>query len=213
VRRLVLLAALAGMPLTALAGPSRDEIATLCANAEDSTHCGRLLEARQLARLPGLATRDGDDLHVTLYPTGSVTFHDVIRPEGVKTYALWDALSPIDAALLDVTEGERTGFLLLDRRSGRQVALPAEPVLSPDRHYLVTADFCAEGCDGEVALWRVSRDGVRKERSFRPPTRWSDATAEWQGPERLTLDYTPADGSAAQRVELRLDDARWRPAH
>jgi hypothetical protein len=209
-RAFALLAVVACMPAIALAGPTRDDVATLCANAEDSSHCGRLIEARQLARLPGLAVRDGDDLRVSLYPTGSVTFRDVVRPEGVKTYALWDALSPIDAALLYVTDGERTGFLLLDRRSGRQVALPAEPVLSPDRHYLATADFCAEGCDGEVVLWRVGRDGVRRERAWRPAARWTDATVEWQTPQRLTLEYAGADGDPSQRVELRLDDARWR---
>jgi hypothetical protein len=211
-RRLALLAALACMPAVAPAGPTRDDVATLCANAEDASHCGRLIEQRQLGRLPGLAVREGDALRVTLYPSGSVTFTDVVRPEGVKTYALWDALSAIDSVLLYVTEGERTGFLLLDRRNGRQLPLPAEPVLSPDRRYLVTADFCAEGCDGEVALWRVTRGDVRKERTWRPPARWTDATVEWQGTQRLTLEYATADGSASRRMELRLDDARWRPA-
>jgi hypothetical protein len=211
-RRLVLPAVLACMPLLAHAGPARDDVAALCANAEDSSHCGRLIEQRQIARLPGLAVREGDALRVSLYPTGTVTFTDSVRPEGVKTYALWDAISPIDAVLLYVVDGERTGFLLLERRNGRQVALPAEPVLAPDRRYLVTADFCAEGCDNEVALWRVSRTDVQKERSWRPAARWSDATAQWQGNDRLTLEYSAAGEPAVQRIELRLDDARWHAA-
>jgi hypothetical protein len=84
-------------------------------------------------------------------------------------------------------------------------------VLSPDRRWVVTADFCAEGCEGEVALWRVTREAVRKERSFRPPTRWPDATVEWVNPERLILEH-PGSGGAYERTEMRLDDARWRPA-
>jgi hypothetical protein len=207
----LLLAALACVPALAFAGPTRDEVASLCANAEDASHCGRLVEARQLARLPGLAAREGDTLRVTLYPKGSVGFTDEVRPEGVKTYAMWDALSPIDAAVLFVVDGERTGYLLLQRHTGQKVLLPAEPVLSPDRRWLVTADFCTEGCDGEVALWRVTRDGVRKDRSFRPQARWPDATAEWVNPERLVLAH-PGSGGVYERTELRLDDARWRPA-
>lgn len=211
-RRIALLAALACVSLAASAGPTREDIATLCDNAEDATHCGRLIEQRQLARLPGLAVRDGDALRVSLYPSGSVTFTDVVRPEGVKTYALWDALSPIDAVLLYVVDGERTGFVLVERRNGRQVALPAEPMLAPDRRYLVTADFCAESCDNEVALWRVTRGDVQKERTWRPAAPWSDVTASWQGAERLTLEYSAPGEASAQRIELRLDDARWRAA-
>ena len=211
-RRAVLLAVMALAAVTARAGPNAAEVAALCADAEDATHCGRLVEARQLSRLPGLATRDGDELRVALYPSGTAVFRDRVGVDGGTTYALWDALSPVNAVLLYVTEGERTGFALVQRVGGRVTRLPAEPVLSPDRRYLVTADFCAEGCDNEVALWRVTRDEVRKERSLRPATAWTDVTAEWQGPERLVVEHTPAGSTASQRVELRLDDARWRNA-
>ena len=63
-------------------------------------------------------------------------------------------LSP--PSVLFTTDADRTGFLLLTRHNGRQYRLPAEPVLSPDRQYLVTADFCADGCDNELALWRIA---------------------------------------------------------
>jgi len=208
--RLVLFAALALAAATARAGPTASEVATLCADAEDAAHCGRLVEARQLARLAGIAARDGDELRVALYPSGTAVFRDRIGIDNVKTYALWDALSPINAVLLYVTDGERTGFLLVQRAGGRTTPLPAEPVLSPDRRYVVTADFCAEGCDNEIALWRVSREDVRKERAWRPGARWSDVTVEWQSPARLVVEHTPAGATARDRVELRLDDARWR---
>ena len=40
----------------AVAAPvSTEELATLCANAEDSAHCGRLVETEQMKSLPHLA--------------------------------------------------------------------------------------------------------------------------------------------------------------
>jgi hypothetical protein len=188
------------------------DVAALCANAEDQAHCGRLVEERQIRALPGLAVRDGDDLRVSLYPSGTAVFRDVVRISGAQTYALWDALSPINAVLLFTTDADRTGFLLLTRANGRQYRLPSEPVLSPDRQYLVTADFCADGCDNELALWRIARDDVRKERVLRPDTPWSDVTAEWRTPERLVIEHKRAGDDASVRSELALTDARWRPA-
>ena len=65
--------------------------------------------------------------------------------------------------MLYVTEGDDATFLLVQRTTGRKTELPADPKLSPDRPRLVTADFCERRCTNEVALWRVTRDGVRKE--------------------------------------------------
>ena len=61
-------------PLTQL------EIVSLCGNAEDAAHCGRLIEEVQLKRLPNLARRDGAQLLVSLYPSGSATFTDSDDP-------------------------------------------------------------------------------------------------------------------------------------
>jgi hypothetical protein len=192
--------------------PTPAEIATLCAAAEDQSHCGRLVEAWQLPRLPGLATRNGDELRVALYPSGAATFRDEVRITGAQTYALWDALDRINGVLLFTTDGDRSGFLLLLRGNGRQIRLPAEPVLSPDRQFLVTADFCASGCENEVAVWRITRDDVRKDRAWRPDASWNDVTATWQGTDRLAVEYQRAGSDAAQRVEIALADPRWRPS-
>ena len=194
------------------APPTPADIATLCASAEDQSHCGRLVEAWQMPRLPGLATRTGDELRVTLFPSGVATFRDEVRITGAQTYALWDALDRINGVVLFTTDGDRSGFLLVMRNSGRQVRLPAEPVLSPDRQHLVTADFCASGCDNEVALWRVTREDVRKDRVLRPDGAWNDVVASWQGPDRLAIEYQRAGADAPQRMDVTLADPRWRPS-
>jgi hypothetical protein len=188
------------------------DIAKLCAGAEDQAHCGRLIEAQQITRLPGLAVRDGDDLRIALYPSGTATFHDEVHTSGARTYALWDAISAINAVVLFTTDGDRTGYLLLTRRNGRQYRLPAEPVLSPDRQYIVTADFCESGCDNEIALWQLSRDDVRKERVLQPAAPWRDAAVEWTGDGALAIDYQRAGEAARERMQLSTTDPRWRPA-
>ena len=186
------------------------QIATLCGNAEDMSHCGRLIEDQQLKRFAGIATRDGDELRVTLYPRGDVLFRDVVRPTAVESYTLWDVLPEINGVLLFVNQGDRANYLLLLRNNGRQFRLPAEPVVSPDRAYVVTADFCASGCDNEVALWRLTRDDVRKERVLRADGPWTDVTAEWSGPDEVVIDYTQQGESERRQLRLVRFVACWR---
>ena len=170
----------AGLTLAMLAFASRShgislpapQIAELCANAEDQAHCGRLIEEVQLKRLPGLAVRDGDDLKVSLFPSGMTMFRDSVAISGAKSFTLWDYLDWINAVVLFTTDGDQTGFVLLQRTNGKQYRLPAEPVLSPDRQHLVTVDICAKICDGEVAV----RHSLRSPLFFQPRAR-SNAVA------------------------------------
>jgi len=191
------------------AAPTAVQVAELCANAEDQAHCGRLIEDVQMKRLPGMAERAGDELRIALFPTGSVSFRDSIALTGAKSYALWDYLDRINAVVLFATDGEQSSFILLQRANGRQYRLPSEPTLSPDRQHLVTADFCARGCDGELAVWRVTRDDVKKALAFRPTPAWIDASATWKDGETLTVDYTPVGADKPRTLERRLDAPGW----
>lgn len=201
----------------ALVGPAAhaspltpEEIVTICAEADGPSHCGRLVEAVQLKRLPSLATRNGSVLQVSLFPSGAATFSDTEALDGGRTFSLWDAYSEINAVLLYTTDGDTIGFRLLQRTTGRVVELPSEPRVSPDRQRLVTADFCAVRCSNELAVWRVSRDGVRKELAWSPPTAWADATATWKDPDTIVVEFTAAAGATPATLERRLSDAGWR---
>src|SRR2546423_5246597 len=134
------------------------QVTELCANAEDQAHCGRLIEEVQLKRLPGLAVRDGDDLKVSLFPSGTTTFRDSVAITGAKSFTLWDYFDRINAVVLFTTDGDQTGFLLLQRTNGKQYRLPAEPILAPDRPPPVTVDICAKICAGAVAASGAWRD-------------------------------------------------------
>jgi len=199
--------ALCGLAHSASLTPA--QVTEICKDAEDQSHCGRLIEDVQLKRLPGLAVRDGDQLRIALFPSGTVSFRDSVTIVGAKTYALWDYLDRINAVVLYTTDGDRSEFMLLQRTNGRQYRLPAEPVLSPDRQRIVTVDVCTEGCDGEIAVWRLTRDDLRKELAWKPQPAWADATATWKDPDTLVLDFVLPREETRRTQQRKLTDAGW----
>jgi len=204
----LLVAVVSSLPLAARAVPlSNTEIEQLCGTAEDEAHCGRLIEEVQLKRLPGLAQRKGNVLQVTLYPAGTATFTDSDDAAGGRAYSLWDSIDALNVVVLYTTQGDTTSFTLLQRTNGRQFELPSEPTVSPDRQRLVTADFCESRCVNELAVWRVSRDGVRKELAWSPKEAWSTASASWKDPDTLVIEYTVNDQERS--LQRKLADPSW----
>jgi len=186
-----------------------EELATLCASVEDASHCARVVEGEQLKRLPNLATRDGLSLRVSLYPSGSTTFSDVEAFAGARSHSLWDYLSTINAVVLYTTVDDVVSFTLLQRANGRRVELPAEPKVAPDRQRLVTADFCATRCSNELAVWRITPEGITREIVWKPAEAWADAVATWKDAETLRVEYTATGAAGPQTLERRLSDPGW----
>lgn len=190
---------------------SQSEIAKLCGEAEGQSHCGRLVEAEQLKRLPGLAQRDGNTLRVTLFPSGHATFTDQETTTGGSSYALWDHYSAINATLLFTTQDEDSRFVLLHRSTGKQTTLPSAPALSPDRQRLATADFCETRCENRLVVWRVSANGAVPELEWRPSEPWSDAGVSWKDASTISVEYSLRGETEAKTLDRRLNDAGWRP--
>ena len=211
-RSIVAALALATLALPAAAvPPTRDELAQWCADADDMAHCGRLIEQQQMKRLPGLAKREGLNLHVNLFPTGTATYTDVENPLQPLSYSLFDSIDAINAVLLFKTDGDRSGFVILQRAGNRSTELPSEPALSPDRQRIATSDFCATGCVNELAVWRVTRDGVVKELVWRSAEDWAEATPRWKDAETVVVDYTPASDGTPRTMERKLSQGGWMP--
>ena len=59
-------------------------------------------------------------------------------------------------------------------------------------------------------MWRISRDGVRKELTYRPPADWNDVTVAWKDADTLTLQYDPARGGDRQSVDRKLAAGDWK---
>ena len=206
------LAALALAPIARAAPLPAADIAALCANAEDQAHCGRLVEAKQMRRLPKIAERDGDQLRVWLEPVGSTVFRDRIDIIGAKSYALWDYLPSLDTVVLFATDGDRTTFLLVQRRGGEEYRIPSEPVLAPDGRRFVTADFCAQDCENQVSIWRIGPREVRREATWAPAAAWTDVSVSWKGADTIALEYSLATEPRARTLERRLADPSWKKA-
>ncbi len=206
----ILFALAALLPLAAAAVPlTPEELANVCAQAEGTAHCGRMVEQLQLKRLPNLAVRDGARLKVSLFPSGVATFTDTEALNGGRTFSLWDFVNELNAVVLYATDGGNASFVLLQRTNGRSADLPAEPRVSPDRARLVTADFCASSCVNELAVWRVTRDGVHKEYSWNPNAAWADAGATWKDANTIVVEYRPAGAFLTSKLERRLGDRDW----
>lgn len=185
------------------------EITRLCTNADGPVDCARRIEAEQMKRLPGIATREGSALKLTLFPSGSVTLTDVDTLAGGTSYALWDYSSELNATVLWTAQDDNTGFLLLQRVTGRRTPLPSDPVVAPDRQRIATADFCATRCENALVVWRVSRDAVQREAEWRPSATWSDAGVRWKDTNTLTIEYTAAGDGATTTIERKLADPGW----
>lgn len=196
--------------LVAAAPPTAAEITQICGNAEDQSHCGRLVEEIQLRRLPNLARRDGDALIVSLYPSGLATFTDSVDPVNGRSYSLWDYIDGINAVVLYTSAGESSSYVLLQRTTNRRVDLPAEPQLSPDRLRLVTADVCSSHCGNEIAVWTVSSRGVVKELVWAPDAAWTDASAKWKDADTLSIEYSTAGSASGTVLERKLGDVSWK---
>jgi len=195
-------------PLPAAPIP-RNELAALCVDAEDQSQCGRLVEARQLSRLSRIVERDGDELRVSLAPFGLTIFRDTVNVSGATSYAVWDYLENLDTLVLFTTDGDRDGFLLVQRRGGKEYRLPSEPIVAPDARHFVTADFCARECDNQVAVWRVDSSGARKESTWAPPIPWADASVAWKDAETIVLDYSLPNDDQTRRLVRGLRDPSW----
>ncbi len=188
---------------------SRERMMELCASVEGPAHCARIIEAEQLKQLPDLAKRDGDTLTIKLFPSGTRVLADTLAANNEKSYALWDYWSPVNTAVLFVAAGEDVSYAVLQRTTGQLTALPAEPLLAPDRQRLAVADFCSRNCTNEVSVWRISRDGVRKELTYKPPADWSDVTVAWKDGDTLLLQYDPPAGER-KTVERKLAAGDWK---
>jgi hypothetical protein len=198
------------LPACALAVPiARDELTALCADAEDQAQCGRLVEARQLTRLSRIVERAGDELRVSLSPFGLTIFRDTVNVTGATSYAVWDYLENLDTLVLFTTDGDRSGFLLLQRHGGGEYRVPSEPVMAPDERHFATADFCAKECDNRVTVWRIERNGVRKLSTWMPAKAWSDVSVTWSDAETIALEYSLPDDPQPRTLLRRLGDPSW----
>ena len=186
--------------------PSAELFEKLCANTADTAECGKKIEIEQIRRAPGLVRREGDLLAVSMPGEPPFLFEDKPGEAGpnVSFFAYSDKA---DAVLLYRAQGDKLDFVLVHRPTASTTYLPNEPQFNSDGRYFVTADFCKEGCENRLTVWRFERRGPARERVFVPRAAWTDAGVSWGSPRRLIVDYTENGKNTSMNVEM--SDPRW----
>ena len=198
-----------------VAAPSAEQFAKLCANTADPADCGKKIEAQQLGRASAVVKRAGDLLAVMMPGEPPFLFEDKPGEAGpnVSFYAYH---APSDSVVLYRAQADKLDFLLVHRAaSAANVAvttastteLPNEPFFNSDGRFFVTSDFCSDGCENRLSVWRFERRGPARERVFSPRTPWADAGVSWGSPRRLIVDYS--EGGKNTSLNLDLADPRW----
>lgn len=193
---------------TGLEPPTAAQFTRLCTNTSDLVDCGKKIEAEVLKR-PGasaIARREGRLLAITIPGDAPYIFEDQPGEAGPDT-SLYGYVPTADAVVLYRARGEKLEFLVLDRATGSVTELPNEPKFNRDGRYFATADFCKDGCENRIAVWRFERRGAVRERVFTPRTPWEDAEVSWGSNTRLIVDIT--EGKRASAINLDLNDPRW----
>jgi hypothetical protein len=190
--------------------PTTDQFARLCANTADPADCGKRIEAEQLKRASAHANaivrRDGKLLAVTVPGEPPFIFEDVDSEAG-PNISFYGYSAPADSVVLYRARGDKLEFVLVHRPTASTTEIPNEPKFNSDGRYFVTADFCKEGCENRLTIWRVERRGPTRERVFTPRTPWSDADVSWGSPTRLIVDAT--ENGKSSSVNLDVNDPRW----
>ncbi len=203
---------LAQTPATVPA-PTQEQFSKLCANTGDPADCGKKIEAQQIGKasaIAGVVKRSGNLLAVTVPGEPPFIFEDKLGEAGPQ-YSFFAYHGAADAVVLYRAQADKLDFVLVQRGGTASVAstteLPNEPFFNSDGRYFVTADFCAEGCENRLSVWRFERRGPARERVFSPRTPWTDAGVSWGAPRRLIVDYT--EGGKNGSTNLELSDPRW----
>ncbi len=193
---------------TGLEPPTTAQFARLCTNTSDLVECGKKIEADLLKRprANAIARRDGRLLAVMIPGDAPYIFEDQPGEAGPDT-SFYGYIPTADAVVLYRARGEKLEFLVLDRATGSVTELPNEPKFNWDGRYFATADFCKDGCENRIAVWRFERRGAVRERVFTPRTAWDDAEVSWGSNTRLIVDIT--EGKRSSAINLELNDPRW----
>ena len=201
--------------------PTQEQFAKLCANTGDPADCGKKIEAQQIGKASSIVKRSGNLLAVTVPGEPPFILEDKLGEAG-PNLSFFSYHAPSDAVVLYRAQADKLDFVVVQRGgsanssggNGGSTAvtastteLPNEPFFNSDGRYFVTADFCADGCENRLSVWRFERRGPARERVFSPRTSWTDAGASWGAPRRLIVDYT--EGGKNASLNLELSDSRW----
>jgi len=180
------------------APPTRQAIEKACDDADTAAQCERLLETDQIRQFPGIAVRDGRVLKLkTRAGAPPVELRDAGNPDDesgadYRAHAFWDYWRERNVAVVSVMTQGTDYYLAVDLDRGTPLRLAAEPLLAPDGKRFVVADLCDKLCGNAIQVWRLDRDRLVQERSYKPAEKWYEADVAWRDASTLAIEYSVA---------------------
>jgi hypothetical protein len=180
------------------APPSQQAIIKACAEAGSAAQCERLLEAEQMKQFPAIAAREGRVLRLkTRAGTASIELRDAGDPDDetgaeYRAHAFWDYWPQKRSAVVSVTTQAGDYYLVVDLDRGKETRVPAEPLLAPDGQHFLVADLCEKQCANLIQIWRIDRDRLVWERTFKPAEKWYEADVAWRDAATLAIEHSVA---------------------
>jgi hypothetical protein len=179
-----------------------------CADIGNSGRCARVIEAS--LRAPFIRRIDDGRLDIELPGNRIHTFSDVPGEAQVVRHSALE----VDASGRYVTIHrqyyEGSGYGLLDRQTGRYIAVPGYPAFSPDGRWLVAAGGDAIS-DGRLQILEMA-DGAFRVAFDATPRRWWPWNVTWTSATQLVYEqvFMADAGEQSRKAAVQLEAGGWK---
>ncbi len=152
----------------------------LCRAIDNTYDCAQAVEAHQLDRSGGRASRLRGVLRLRLDNGRLFTIRDDTTRFGPTEYSFLGHLPKPDYFVLHAQFVEGNAIRLVNARTGWSVFVDDLPVPSPDATRLVTASLALEAAfnPNRLAVWIVDADTIKREWALEPQE-WGPAEPQW----------------------------------
>lgn len=176
-------------------------------------------EAECLARVPGLAKRDGKILELATESGAPVRFENgddnCDTFEKCAFYSLRNYFPALKLYAVHVGYYEGHEWIVVEQRTGQQYRMPEEPHLSPAGRSIASVSPSEGHNWNGIEIWSVTSSGLSRVLRFAPFTHTLYKYKTWDGEDRLKLNATMFASSSARELEADVNrkGGVWRVRH
>ncbi|MEK7840778.1 MAG: hypothetical protein AAB252_06385, partial [Pseudomonadota bacterium] len=159
--------------------------------------CIESREAATLKKYPHLAERVGDTLTLKIQSGANLQLKDCKETYcDIYYYRLQAYFPTLNIYLVEKKTIEESAYALIHLKTGKEINIDELPLFSPDIKRFVTVNICEAHCTRRIQIWRVSKDGVKLERTLDrgwSPEKggfWSEGSARWIDNSTIELTIT-----------------------
>jgi hypothetical protein len=165
----------------------------LCRQILNSGQCAQAIEARQIPLSHGRVRRDNVVLHLRLTGGKMISVVNDTTGQEATDFSYLGASAAVGYYVLWAQHDEGSSIRLVNVRTGWSVIIDAMPVVSPDRHHIVTASQSQERYNPErLVVWYLEGDTLRREWALTPPDAWVPTKVRWLSNRSFEFVHTRA---------------------